>query len=797
MWPRLRPATNADGEQIANLVCTVLGEHGLQPDPQRTDADLQDIEHSYLKCGGAFYVLEKEDGAIIGSYGLYPTQPGTCELRRMYLHRDYRGQGHGRQMLDDALAKARQLGFRQVTLDTASAAQEAIRLEMSETHEEAVGDQVKNARMHAVLVLLGITGALLAFACAWRYGTGTSPDSASYLAAARNLLSGAGYRDFNGDVYTQGPPLFPTLLALPGLVGVEPLTAARFLNGLSFGLIVFLSGALFLRCTRSRVFTLLGTLSILISPALLEASVMVWSEPVFLVLMSLFLLALPKLVRDGSPSWLLIVALLAGLACLQRYVGVALILTGSVLIVLGMSGASVRRRVAYLAVFCLVSAGPLVGWFARNTFVVGHRAGSHPRHGLLGPEARWTLDSALDVMAAWFFPRSFSHSFRLVGAGLVLGLTLVLILSLWRRAAERSSPRTTQIACIVVCGLLSFGFLVVAGAGWSWNPDPRLMTPLYLLVMVPVFAGIEEVGRMARERLGGGNLAGVLGLAVCVLGLVHPLETTVNRVRGYTRHGLRDFGAAVWRQSPLVDWLRRHPLEGTIYSNIPEALYLLAGRPAQTTPAWNEDPTKFTEAMSPASASYIVWSYIVRRNFLYDLRELASRWRMEEVASCPDGKVYRFLGPGGPGVSAVYRFWSPQQGRHSYTADKREREDLVLNHAREWTYEGPAFYAFADQQSGTIGVHGFQSTLPRIRFYTTNEQEKDRLIGDDAGRWAYRGVLFYVYPQQPSEDLRPVYRLWSTRLGYHFYGISTAEKEKLLKEGGWLDEGVAWYAYGP
>jgi len=113
---------------VADLVYAVLGEYGLQPDPECTDADLKDIEQSYLRRGGAFYVLEQDEGSIMGSYGLYPLEAGLCELRKMYLHRDYRGRGHGRRMLEDALTKARQLGFQRITLETASVLTEAIRL---------------------------------------------------------------------------------------------------------------------------------------------------------------------------------------------------------------------------------------------------------------------------------------------------------------------------------------------------------------------------------------------------------------------------------------------------------------------------------------------------------------------------------------------------------------------------------------------------------------------------------------------------------------------------------------------
>jgi len=46
----------------------------------------------------------------------------------MYLHRDYRGRGLGKWLLEHALAEGRRLGFKRVTLETASVLKEAIRL---------------------------------------------------------------------------------------------------------------------------------------------------------------------------------------------------------------------------------------------------------------------------------------------------------------------------------------------------------------------------------------------------------------------------------------------------------------------------------------------------------------------------------------------------------------------------------------------------------------------------------------------------------------------------------------------
>ena len=127
-WPRLRPADNKDCENIARLIYGILKEYGLKPDPTCTDADIKDIESSYFNRGGRFYVLEVENGSIIGAYGLYPMDEQTCELRKMYLDKAHRGKGLGKLLLEDALSKARQFGFERMVLETASVLKEAIAL---------------------------------------------------------------------------------------------------------------------------------------------------------------------------------------------------------------------------------------------------------------------------------------------------------------------------------------------------------------------------------------------------------------------------------------------------------------------------------------------------------------------------------------------------------------------------------------------------------------------------------------------------------------------------------------------
>ena len=125
---KLRAATNHDAEGIKKLVFGVLEEYQLCADPGCTDADLGDIEGFYFRSGGFFDVLVADEREVVGSIGLCRLSEGTCELRKMYLHPSVRGKGHGRQLLEHALRRARELGYSRVVLETALVLKEAIRL---------------------------------------------------------------------------------------------------------------------------------------------------------------------------------------------------------------------------------------------------------------------------------------------------------------------------------------------------------------------------------------------------------------------------------------------------------------------------------------------------------------------------------------------------------------------------------------------------------------------------------------------------------------------------------------------
>jgi len=345
-------------------------------------------------------------------------------------------------------------------------------------------------------------------------------------------------------------------------------------------------------------------------------------------------------------------------------------------------------------------------------------------------------------------------------------------------------------------------FVAFCAAGLDWRPDQRLLAPLYTFVMLLVVAGLEGLRRLLPARGAWRRAAMVLGIVLGVLWLQYPVRMSYGETLRRRQDGAGGHALAALQNSPTVAWLREHPLSGRIFSNVPETVYLLTGLPARPTPqaAYAFDPVELTGG-SAAAPVCIVWLQGPSQVGLYDLREILSRSRTQELAAFPDGGVYRYLGERGPGMSAVYRFWSPTLRTHFYTARKDERNRLLAHEGGLWEYEGPAFYAYAPdgpRPPGLLPVYRFWSAGRRAHFYTMQEYEKDRLLLNAAGAWTCEGVAFYAWPGADAEGVLPVYRFWSDRLASHFFTLNESEKTRLTGASPetWTCEGIAWYALG-
>ncbi|CAG5081904.1 GNAT family N-acetyltransferase [Parvicella tangerina] len=77
-----------------------------------------------------FYVLEL-DGVIHGSCGVFPTKglpEGVAELVKYYVSGTVRGKGYGKQLMEICEEKAKEMGYRQLYIESTEDFKDAVRI---------------------------------------------------------------------------------------------------------------------------------------------------------------------------------------------------------------------------------------------------------------------------------------------------------------------------------------------------------------------------------------------------------------------------------------------------------------------------------------------------------------------------------------------------------------------------------------------------------------------------------------------------------------------------------------------
>jgi putative acetyltransferase len=117
----LRKIKKSDNVKIAALIRKVFREFKIdRPGTVYFDPATDDL-HSLFKTPRSIYWIALDGSEIIGGCGIFPTPelPEDCaELVKFYLSAEYRGKGIGRMLLGKCLESAREIGFRQIYLES-------------------------------------------------------------------------------------------------------------------------------------------------------------------------------------------------------------------------------------------------------------------------------------------------------------------------------------------------------------------------------------------------------------------------------------------------------------------------------------------------------------------------------------------------------------------------------------------------------------------------------------------------------------------------------------------------------
>jgi putative acetyltransferase len=84
---------------------------------QNFDQELAGLPGDYRPPEGRLLLVEGE-GQLAGCVALHKLGSDICEMKRLYLRPQFRGQGLGRTLAERIIAEARQIGYQHMRLDT-------------------------------------------------------------------------------------------------------------------------------------------------------------------------------------------------------------------------------------------------------------------------------------------------------------------------------------------------------------------------------------------------------------------------------------------------------------------------------------------------------------------------------------------------------------------------------------------------------------------------------------------------------------------------------------------------------
>lgn len=225
---------------------------------------------------------------------------------------------------------------------------------------------------------------------------------------AESLAAGDGFLrelKFETDILIWWPPLFPVVLAFFRLSGVELAEAGRYLNAISFGLIILIAGHWLYRHIRSRLIVVAASIAVMISYPLPRISSHVMTDTLFILVILLALVQIESFLSSKTArTGFLLAIVFSALAPLIRWIGYTVILTG-ILLILTRQGTPSHIRWKRAVFYGVTSSLPTALWLARNGIVsdvtlVGLRADVGSR------QSYWDLLSQFgDILYRWTFVR--------------------------------------------------------------------------------------------------------------------------------------------------------------------------------------------------------------------------------------------------------------------------------------------------------------------------------------------------------------------------------------------------------
>ncbi|MFL5728523.1 MAG: hypothetical protein ACJ75J_03455 [Cytophagaceae bacterium] len=403
-------------------------------------------------------------------------------------------------------------------------------------------------------LLLGLTAGTVFVLSVMGSGPGITDDSINYL----NAATGFPYmQKIDGSAFTEWPPLYPAILSLYKLSGLNILHFATLVNGISFCLSIVFFNRMTEFLFKNRFVYGTYLLCLLCSVPLIQSSVFLWSESFFILLILLALRILIKYLEKRDFSQFILLIALSILLCLQRKSGIIFCGAFAVILFYYRSQTISKILLEILAYLCL-SCAPFFLWTYRRYLL----SGSATSQRMWEPERIGeNIRQTADILSSWLMPDEIPLPVRSI---LLAALLLVFILTLRKSEPQILQKRIFLSISIIVLNTYVLTLCLIFLYLRADEPiDDRLLSPVYLFFIFLTFTGIDkliEINIPARS-------AGKVILAGAAVLCLYCIVRTGFHICRWNVQGTGGYNTKRWTDNSLIQYLLNDKTGQTIISN--------------------------------------------------------------------------------------------------------------------------------------------------------------------------------------------------------------------------------------
>jgi hypothetical protein len=487
-------------------------------------------------------------------------------------------------------------------------------------------------RLLAIALIAVAAGGLILLAS--RNGVSTGPDDAVYAGVATSIAAGHGpnvpihmYPLGTVSIGTPPPgqwtpkptplviyaPLQPHMVAIGGdhPVGTAQVedTIFAILTSLLVGVIVLSATGELWAAASAQLIIAFSLATGPISGPGTEAFALVLTVGAFAALLRH--LDRPRLL------FLLTAAVLIGLATLQRFANGGLIVWAVI---------ALRHRRRDAAVLFAVSSAPLAGWF-----IYERVSGASTGHSLGFHVVTNTVRAAGRSIADRILPSNTPLPIAILGTLVVMVVVAIVV-----GRSRLPAPRVLLLYAVVQIVILE---LAVTFVDAGVNLEPREFIPIFVAVVIAMACAV-----------GLHPSAKPVALVATALFVVGGVVVLVNPAHGYAK--------TYWKHNRVLADIRALPTHTVIYTNAPDAVYLLAHRAVSSIPETTDFSTLKTNEKFAAQireirstletrGGYVIYIRgFERDDFLPTEARLKQLLPLRLVRNEPDGAIYAISSSG-------------------------------------------------------------------------------------------------------------------------------------------------------